>query len=252
MHTSLAVILSLGVIALNSGCGGEQTPAAAAAAGLSGNWAGSFTPKSKAGLVAEPQEVNLSLGANDAFRVNLVKDLNSFAKGAYQNREKSKNIMFKVEESSFTDFAKSGNSIREFDYQMSDNELELNGEQGRYILVKQDEEDEKKDHAIEGEWECVTEDKATWNFVLDNPIFQGSRRAVDSKTIFFSGEIISITPDEEKTTAALLVINKCNVANKQGVKLRMTLGEQGRSTVQQVDEQGQQVESSDAIKCEKQ
>ena len=172
-------IASLGIFALTLSCGSSvpgTNPSGSSSnlPSLSGtSWGGSFHQKMGQQLTTGVSSIVKFKNSQD-FELFLKDDAARTAKGSYKLSTQSSAVLFDISESNIEQFGSKG-SVRGFSYQMSADELNLNGKDSTFALKrdgdpasaskeKSNESDmDVQGLSVEGAWRCQSK-QDVWTF----------------------------------------------------------------------------------------
>ena len=180
----------------------KQEPGPAIFSLANSAWIGTFTPKSNKPL----QKVAMQLQSDQRFVID-VKESKVFSevKGKFTEYARNKVLVFDVEQSGY-DLLGTKGSTYEYSYVQSENELTLEGANGRYLLMRENsEEDSGEDSNTVGDWTCQSESSAQIELNIDQNEFRGRRFESQRKTLFFEGSARSLIDEDEKPLIKLLI-----------------------------------------------
>ncbi len=217
--------LSLGImLAILSACGEQDVGGDSAVRIANSSWDGVFRAK-KAGAYLDAQYVNIKFKDDGGFLLQASDSDGSRASGMYKEMPNLKQLLFKIEESDLEAFGKAG-ATRDFRYSLKDNELMLEGEDGEFKLMQEDDPKKKKDDESRfvGTWACKDKNKYQWQLDIAEETFWGRISAENKRVTNFNGHVTRVdskAEDKRKDDKGIdLKVDNSNNKTMIGLKLR--------------------------------
>jgi hypothetical protein len=241
MRNLYGVILSLVLGLVACGKGTEVPPGLG---GIPGSmWKGDFQPLISPGVYGQTQKINMNFGEDQNFITSAAPDLT--AQGEYRDYTENQQLTFEVVDSNYDLFGKP-NDLRTYNYQMGERELKLEGDGGRYLLMR--EQATKEAQPFDGDWSCNPSDGSRWNFNFSQLDYRASKAIGNNMPIYIEGSL-RYTEVQPESAIAFLEIKTASREEYKGMTLRTTMKGAGKMDVEQLDKELKPNPNTKPISC---
>jgi hypothetical protein len=239
-----AILLSFIFTALGCESKGAKAPESQGLVGTA--WTGSFRLKGDGGKLSDAEKIQFHFFTDLTFNLVLIDNLTKTVGGTYKDMPINKRLVLNVDKSAYEEFGKEGDT-KIFSYELENDELILNDDEGEYLLSRESSEEEDEQTALEGDWYCKSNDGTKWAFNISDQEFRASKTKAEYKSVYFEGEV-SVVNAAEGEEISRLQVKSSNVKELIGTVLRIQL-EAEYLIVEEINKSTDEADPNSAIQC---